>query len=786
MSGSSVGQILGGIVGGVVGFIYGGPVGAVQGFSLGYSLGGVIDPPSGPNIEGPRLDDKRVLSSTYGEPIPLVYGPDNRVSGNMIWSTGLIEHEEEEDSGGKGGGGGGSSTTYTYSVSYAVAIAGRPGQRVRRIWMNGKLVFDLGDADGSPALPAYDAVNGMLYTAAMGTHVVFSELHFWPGTTTQVPDPLMESIEGAGNVPAYRGVCYVTFKDLQLADFGNRVPNTEFEFEADTAVALSQIVHDITNRSGVENASVTGLNQLVDGYIIARPSNGSGALAPLAMAYHFDIAEQRGQVRMIPRARGMKATIPVGQMGGRQDNEEPIVPIQHETLPTVDLPKQVNVTFADKALDYQSNTQRATRDRGAAESIENNAFPLTLSADEGRRIADRMLWAPWAARRHCSYKTSDRWVRRDPGDVLGIPVAGQVIPYKLLRYSRGDNGVLEAQLQRDDPELYNSTASGTAGRLPENRVRFPGVTRLVLMDAPIWRDSHDNAGFYWAVTAQSRGWRGASIRRSSDGGTSYQEMSPVAVRTTIGDVALATPAGATAIWDRTTVITVVLAYEGDSLESATEDQVLNGRNACWIGPADGEGGEVLQFATATLVGTLTYELSDLLRGRLGTEDRVGTHGANEVMVMFTESSTGRTDYGPADWDVSRLYKPVSILTNEADTASQAFTNGGRGKMPYSPTHVTGTRDSSNNLTIDWVRRTRLQVPALGSGSVPLGEASEAYEVDIYSGVSVVRTISTTSPTASYTAAEQTADGIIPGNPVTCRIYQLSDVRGRGVPAIATI
>src|SRR4030067_285299 len=145
MSGSSAGQLVGGVVGGVVGFYTGGRVGALQGFSIGYSLGGVVDPPKGPDIEGPRLDDKRVISSTYGEPIPLVYGPDNRLSGNMIWSTGLSETENEEDSGGQGGGSS-SSTTYSYSVSYSVAICGRPGRGIRKIWMNGKLMFDIANA----------------------------------------------------------------------------------------------------------------------------------------------------------------------------------------------------------------------------------------------------------------------------------------------------------------------------------------------------------------------------------------------------------------------------------------------------------------------------------------------------------------------------------------------------------------------------------------------------------------------------------------------------------------
>jgi hypothetical protein len=154
--------------------------------------------------------------------------------------------------------------------------------------------------------------------------------------------------------------------------------------------------------------------------------------------------------------------------------------------------------------------------------------------------------------------------------------------------------------------------------------------------------------------------------------------------------------------------------------------------------------------------------------------------------LLRTTTLGRTEFGPADWYYSRLFKPVSLLTNEVDTTAQAFTNNGVGKMPKSPVHIAGARDGSNNLTVTWVRRTRLQVPGLGLGPVPLGELSEAYSIDIYSGATVVRTIAATTPTATYTAAEQTADGLSPGAPVALRVYQLSDVRGRGVPGIATV
>jgi hypothetical protein len=243
------------------------------------------------------------------------------------------------------------------------------------------------------------------------------------------------------------------------------------------------------------------------------------------------------------------------------------------------------------------------------------------------------------------------------------------------------------------------------------------------------------------------------------------------------------------LWDRTHTITVVLTYSSNTLESATEEAVLRGANLAWLGNASGQGGEWIQFATATLTAPGTYELSDLLRGRLGTEANIGTHSTGEVFVRAVETEVRRDAFGPADWNVSRLFKPVSILTDAALATAQAFTNTGVGKAPYSPVLITGDRDVSDNLTVEWVRRTRLQVPGLGAGPVPLGEATEAYEIDILDGASppaVLRTLTATSPTVAYTAAQQTTDGLTPGDPVQLRVYQISDVRGRGFPGEATV
>jgi hypothetical protein len=80
---SSGGQIAGGLIGGVIGFfnpVLGWQVGA----QVGIMLGGLLDPPKGPTMVGPRLSDLTIQTSTYGTVIPRVYGTV-ALYGNVFW-----------------------------------------------------------------------------------------------------------------------------------------------------------------------------------------------------------------------------------------------------------------------------------------------------------------------------------------------------------------------------------------------------------------------------------------------------------------------------------------------------------------------------------------------------------------------------------------------------------------------------------------------------------------------------------------------------------------------------
>lgn len=143
----SAGQIGGGLVGGILGsLIPGGQI--FLGAQIGMMLGGMLDPPKGPTIDGPRLNDLTVQTSTYGATIPRVYGTV-AVAGNVIWleNNAIKETVRKKTSGGKGGGAKSTTRTYTYAATFAVALCRGPIVGVRRIWIRGSLFYDAGSTD---------------------------------------------------------------------------------------------------------------------------------------------------------------------------------------------------------------------------------------------------------------------------------------------------------------------------------------------------------------------------------------------------------------------------------------------------------------------------------------------------------------------------------------------------------------------------------------------------------------------------------------------------------------
>jgi hypothetical protein len=234
--------ILGG-AGAAIGSGIGGSFLGMSATSLGWTIGSTLGNllfAEKQHIYGPRLKGDRFTGSALGQVRPIVYGT-NRVQGKIIWQTPYHEHEHTEDSGGKGGGGT-EYTTYTYTRSFAVLLCEGELQAVRRIWINGKLEYDWSEN----ASAAADFESGL---QAEGIKI-------YPGSTTQLPDPTIESFEGSGNVSAYRGSAYIVFNEYDVTDTGGACPVVEVEVVANATLGSTQGLGTAT--FGTENFTAIG------------------------------------------------------------------------------------------------------------------------------------------------------------------------------------------------------------------------------------------------------------------------------------------------------------------------------------------------------------------------------------------------------------------------------------------------------------------------------------------------------------------------------------------------
>jgi hypothetical protein len=171
---------------------------AYIGSAVSRAISGIFSEP----VDGARVDEFSLQTSSEGATLPIVYGR-MRTAGQVIWAANPVEAAQTRSAG--GGKGGPKVTEYSYTLSFAVAVAQGPIDAIGQIWADGEAV----DRSGLV-------------------------MRVYTGSEDQEPDPLIEAIEGAGLAPAYRGLAYVVFEDLPLDAYGARIPNLNFEVFAPT------------------------------------------------------------------------------------------------------------------------------------------------------------------------------------------------------------------------------------------------------------------------------------------------------------------------------------------------------------------------------------------------------------------------------------------------------------------------------------------------------------------------------------------------------------------------
>ena len=556
-------------------------------------------------------------------------------------------------------------------------------------------------------------------------------------------------------------------------------------------VSIADIIRDVWDLSDgdVADIDVADLeDKYVEGYALGRPMPGRGAIDALRPLGPFDGVESQGVLHFPVRGKPIVATLTADEMGIYEDISKPGPAITCQEVQDVEMPRRVRVKYIAPSRDYEPGEQLSpVRFTSSTVNERDVEIPAAIT-DTRAAVTAELLWSEaWLARWLYETSVDVEHLALDPADCIGMPFEGRIYRARIISIDDSANGLLRRlQLVRDDDGTYTSLqVADVPARIITTVISY-GLTGLVLLDLPPLLDAHDDPGIYAAMYSlePAKVWQGAVVYRSIDAGATYSSLASTTTQATVGTLGADLPSGATTIWDDANTITVNIL--SGTLESVTEDDLLSNRlNALAIGAAG--RWEIVQFQVATQVSATQWTLSRLLRGRRATEHNVGLGVAGDFVVGL--ANVIRLPLQIADIGLAKVYKAVTIGTAVNDASPQTFTGNGEALECFSPVSIEATRDGSNNITLTWIRRGRIGYELPDGSDIPLSEETESYSVDVIdtgSPEAVLRTIASATQTAAYTAAQQTADGLTPGDPVTVDVYQISATVGRGHAGRATV
>ena len=635
---------------------------------------------------------------------------------------------------------------------------------------------------GSIALASGVTMNsGMTASVDSGVYWVWDSgyLYGWDiATGAQVENKTVPDSGHVGNKTAI-----VRDGVLSLGSTGSAVVNGQIETYRVTAlypetVPLSTIVSSECLLTGLLDAAdidVTELGDAVTGYRIAKIGSIRNGIEPVQGVFPFDVIQSGYKVKFISRGNDPVATADIGDLGVDQQ-------LKQTREMDSQLPTMIVANYLDKSRNYDTNQQTWERPSSGAVNTRTMELPIVLSASQTVQAIERLGYLYWLERTDFGpFTLPPTFAHLEPADVITLDAGYAVYELRLTSVNYKSDGELECMGRLNNPSVYVSTA--VADEVPDDaQVPLDGPSTYRLLDIPVIDETLQDAPGIGAVMAgYAGGWTGGQIFSSADGGQLWADLQAFASAGTFGTTLEPLEENDGLLIQYGGSLTINM--QAGTLESITEAQMLNGLNACAYG-ADGRW-EILHFQNATLNADGSYTLDTFWRGDKGTEWATGLHQSGDTLILLDDPDTTFIGLQSSAIGAPRIYRGI---TNGADISTDSdlpFTYAGVNLKPLSPTHAAGTR-SAGDLLITWQRRTRIGGAWRDSVDASLGEATEAYEIDVMDGAEVVRTISTISQTATYTSAQQTADFGSPQTSVTVRIFQQSAVVGRGYQLEVTL
>ena len=604
-----------------------------------------------------------------------------------------------------------------------------------------------------------------------------------------------EVVNSTGGIPSF----YVRDGILIIAFFADPEPSIAGHQSAATirrwglgglgnnSVELADIISDVCLSSNLIEATdidVTAIDQQVKGYRVTETAALRAALEPLQAAWPFDVVPSGYNIKFVPRGGSSVANVAEDDLGATDG--KPMTRLTSAREMDSQLPMRVELGYFDVAREYDAGQQAAERLNTDAINTLKTELPIVLNGTEAAGMAEVLLYLYWLERHDISFVLPPTFLHLEPADVITITALEGSHEVRLTSINSLPDGRLECTAKYNHAAVYVPTAVGEESLAPGQTLTSPGPTELILLDAPCVSEAMDAPGFVAAACGYNNGWKGATVYETADGGQTWSSVAGFTIPGSIfGTARDSLGAGRYDIIDPVGRLTFQVL--SGSLSSVSDAALFAGSNTFAYG-AHGRW-EIIGAKTCTQNTDGSWSLGNLLRGRFGTEWAASLHTDGDSIVLLN-SATPFVVQVTSSIGSAKTFRGVTSGRG-IDTASDlSFTYSGANLECVAPVYLNGNRNVSTlDWTLTWVRRTRVGGEWRDFVDAPLGEAAENYVVEIWSDSSYTtlkRTLTSTTTTKTYTAAQQVTDFGAALATIYVKIYQVSATVGSGIPLVTSI
>ncbi|MEO1731804.1 MAG: phage tail protein [Pseudomonadota bacterium] len=570
---------------------------------------------------------------------------------------------------------------------------------------------------------------------AAGDLKVEGEMRVYLGHGNIDVDPLIYADKG-DQAPAFRDCAYVVFENLQLADYGNRIPAVTFEIftEDDTSVSLKKLVPDAKESS--ETTPLPNTRGFAD-----EGGPLSSTLSAIDRVYPLTCATTKEGLRLTSEVEVPNNVVVLPEQLSSQSNNE----AQDRNRIRTDTAgrEPLAVRYYDEERDYQPGVQRAIglRPNGRENMVD---LPATMTADGAKALANENAQRARWRQENIIWRVGEL----NPAIELGTVVALPTLPghWRVTSWEWFDRGI-ELGLQRIAPGGVSTSGADTGIPAPPSDHAL-STTLLRLFEAPQENSSNPAKSLILAAaSSEGAAWFGASLYEEQ--GSSLNPIgSSNPRRAVFGYLIKALEPSAALMYEPNAIMELQLAADDLNLSDTDVAGLAAGANRLLV------GNEVVQFKRAEAVGGSVWRLCGLLRGRAGTEEYALTPHAEQTEVILLDNRL--TDLSEAGLNPTDALRVAAIGRGDADAVFATLQNAGLSRRPPTPVHPQVIYDHNSALSLQWIRRARGQWRWDVDGEIPLVEEEESYVVGYGPIEDPFAVFAVSEPLVIFTQADQEA------------------------------